>query len=337
MQSIIAQRQENVRVHALIGHELGQVGYDRFDQLLQRLVPIRNRSGKLWTLPLIAGDALCEVIRGPAELAGLDVSEVQEAMVAEARDEPGALPLVQNALQWLWEHRAPDGRLSGRLFNERGGLAGILSEGADGLLASLGKQRGQALELLFRLVSVDPDPWAPGSARARTLRDFKWPRRAFPDELGPSPPGDSGGDPRKEGRSGRGPPCLPAGGLPSIQHLLVTPPVPVQGRGAAAVLLPPSNDHVAVPRIGLDYQALCRPTICLALLELEDREAAGGRQAGPARLRTTCLRTKRRSMSALSSGRQSVTGPQLPRDHADALQRRRSKSPLSIFWRRHVC
>jgi hypothetical protein len=78
-------------------------------------------------------------------------------MVAEARDEPGALPLVQNALQWLWEQRTPDGRLSGRLLTERGGLAGILSEGADGLLASLDKQRAGALELLFRLVKVDPE------------------------------------------------------------------------------------------------------------------------------------------------------------------------------------
>ena len=29
----------------------------------------------------------------------------KEAMVAEARDEPGALPLVENALHWLWEKR----------------------------------------------------------------------------------------------------------------------------------------------------------------------------------------------------------------------------------------
>ncbi len=129
---------------------------DRFDELLPRLVPVRNRSGKLWTLPLIRADALREIISGPARLAGLDVSEVQEAMVAEARDEPGALPLVENALQWLWEQRT-NARLSGRLLTERGGLAGILSEGADRLLASLGKERGRALELLFRLVNIDPE------------------------------------------------------------------------------------------------------------------------------------------------------------------------------------
>jgi formylglycine-generating enzyme required for sulfatase activity len=129
---------------------------DRFDEMLPRLVPLRNRLGKLWTLPLIGENALREIILGPARLAGLDVSEVQETMVLQARDEPGALPLVQNALQWLWERRA-NGRLSGRLFTEHGGLAGILSEGADALLDGFGKQRAHALELLFRLVIVDPE------------------------------------------------------------------------------------------------------------------------------------------------------------------------------------
>ena len=51
----------------------------------------------------------------------------------------------------------PDSRLSGQLLTEQGGLAGILSESADGLLASLGQQRERALELLFRLVKVDPE------------------------------------------------------------------------------------------------------------------------------------------------------------------------------------
>ncbi len=118
---------------------------------------MRNRAGRQWTLPLISADGLREVIAGPARLAGIDVSEVQEAMVAEARDEPGGLPLVENALEWLWQQRSPDGRLSGRLLVNQGGLAGILSQNADDLLEGLGRQRGRALELLFRLVKVDPE------------------------------------------------------------------------------------------------------------------------------------------------------------------------------------
>ena len=128
---------------------------DRFE-LLPRLVATRNRSGVPWTLPPIGADGLREVIAGPARLAELDVSEIKEAMVAEACAEPGALPLVQNALQWLWEQRT-DGRLSGQLFTDQGGLAGILSHNADSFLKGLDRQRERALELLFRLVNVDPE------------------------------------------------------------------------------------------------------------------------------------------------------------------------------------
>ena len=117
---------------------------------------VRNRAGKQWTLPLISAAGLREVIAGPARLAGLHVSEVQAAMVAEAQDEPGGLPLVENALEWLWQQRT-NNRLSGQLFVEQGGLAGILSRNADDLLPALDAQRDRALELLSRLVKVDPE------------------------------------------------------------------------------------------------------------------------------------------------------------------------------------
>jgi len=129
---------------------------DRFDDL-PRLVAARNRVGKPWTLPPVGVDGLREIIDGPARLAGLDVSAVREAMVLEARDEPGALPLVENALHWLWEKRT-DGRLSGKLLSDHGGVAGILSRCADDLLAGLEpKQRERALELLFRMTLIDPE------------------------------------------------------------------------------------------------------------------------------------------------------------------------------------
>ncbi len=129
---------------------------DRFDDL-PRLVAARNRLGRPWTLPPVGADGLREIIDGPARLAGLDASAVREAVVAEARDEPGALPLVENALHRLWNQRE-NGRLSGKLFTEQGGLAGILSRGADRLLDALEpKERDRALDLLFRLVQVDPE------------------------------------------------------------------------------------------------------------------------------------------------------------------------------------
>lgn len=128
---------------------------DRFADDLPRLAHVQNRQGKPWKLASIGIQALREVIQGPADLARLDVSEIKELMVAEARDEPGALPLVENALRWLWQQRT-DNSLSGRLFSDHDGLAGILTRDADDLLKSLGDgHRDKALELLFRLVRVD--------------------------------------------------------------------------------------------------------------------------------------------------------------------------------------
>lgn len=127
---------------------------DRYEDL-PCLVGVRNRVGKTWTLGAIGEDGLREVITGPAWLAGLDVREVETAILAEARDEPGALPLVENALYWLWQKRE-DSRLSGRELTDMGGIAGILSRGADDLLKDLEPRACErALELLFRLVKVD--------------------------------------------------------------------------------------------------------------------------------------------------------------------------------------
>jgi hypothetical protein len=141
---------------------------DRFGEDLPELTRVLNHAGKRWTLAPIGEAGLREVIDGPAGLAGLDVDEVREAIIDQARDEPGALPLVENALDWLWQRRAK-GRLSGRLFTEQGGLAGLLSRSADDLLDHLGPQRSPALELLFRLVKVDPE--GVRHARQRIGRD----------------------------------------------------------------------------------------------------------------------------------------------------------------------
>ncbi|MBL8666326.1 MAG: SUMF1/EgtB/PvdO family nonheme iron enzyme [Rhodospirillales bacterium] len=129
---------------------------DRIEEDLPRLVAARNRLARQWTLAPIGPEGLREVIDGPARLAGLDVGEVRELILAEAQDEPGALPLVENALRWLWENRQGN-RLDGRLLREQGGLAGLLSQGANDLLGSLGPQRERALELLLALVNVDMD------------------------------------------------------------------------------------------------------------------------------------------------------------------------------------
>jgi formylglycine-generating enzyme required for sulfatase activity len=132
---------------------------DRFDQL-PRLEALYNDRCKRYFLPAITPAGLREAIELPAKLAGIDVSEVTTAMLAEARDEPGALPLVENALLQLWHAPRPQ-KLEGTEFHARGGLAGMLSSSADQLLSSIEREipkgRLAALELLLRLTHISSD------------------------------------------------------------------------------------------------------------------------------------------------------------------------------------
>jgi formylglycine-generating enzyme required for sulfatase activity len=134
---------------------------DRFESL-PRLQAIYNSHCKRYFLPTISEHGLREVIEQPARLAGLDVSEVTTAILDDARDEIGALPLVENALLTLWQHRDPKGnRLSGDRYRRENGIAGMLSTQADALLGRIDravpKGRQAALELLLRLTRVNDE------------------------------------------------------------------------------------------------------------------------------------------------------------------------------------
>ena len=129
---------------------------DRFDKDLPQLLPVRNEQGYSWMLPLIGDQGLREIIAGPSRLAGLDTSEVTEVILSQAQHEAGALPLIENALEWLWKKKEGN-RLIGKLFTDNGGLAGILSQNADQLVRSFGPEAAQqqVLKFLFNLVKPD--------------------------------------------------------------------------------------------------------------------------------------------------------------------------------------
>ena len=133
---------------------------DRIEQL-PRLSELYNTRCTRLFLSTITSAGLRDAIERPAALAGLDVGEVSAVMQDQARDEPGALPLVENALLQLWQVRQGN-KISGTEFIARGGLTGMLSSGADALLArieaDLPKQgRSAALELLLCLTRISPD------------------------------------------------------------------------------------------------------------------------------------------------------------------------------------
>ncbi len=132
---------------------------DRLEQL-PRLQAIYNSHCKRYSLPTISEHGLREVIEEPARHAGLDVSEVSAAMIEDARDEIGALPLVENALFTLWQNRE-DNHLSGERYRQQNGIAGMLSAQADALLERIEREvrngKQAALELLLRLTRINDE------------------------------------------------------------------------------------------------------------------------------------------------------------------------------------
>ncbi|GEM_PF-1026814 len=127
---------------------------------LPRLSAMYNSACKRYLLKTITPEGLREVIEQPARLAGLDVSEISTAMLGDAEDEVGALPLVENALHYLWEQRV-NNRLNGALYRDKGGIAGLLEVQADALLSEVDrdvpKGRQKALELLLALTRINPE------------------------------------------------------------------------------------------------------------------------------------------------------------------------------------
>jgi len=94
-------------------------------------------------------------IEGPAARAGLALDPgLTDRILADVGHEPGALPLLQYALDRLWLHRR--GRtLSARVYEEMGGLVGALQNHADGLIDGLTEDEQRcARRLLTRLVGI---------------------------------------------------------------------------------------------------------------------------------------------------------------------------------------
>ncbi len=100
-------------------------------------------------------ERLADVIEGPARVAGLELEPgLVEVLRRDVEQEPGALPLLQHALDQLWERRAGN-RLTRAAYEELGGVAGALARTADQLYESLPEaERHQARQLLVRLVDL---------------------------------------------------------------------------------------------------------------------------------------------------------------------------------------
>lgn len=123
-------------------------------------------------LPRMADPALAALIRGPAERVGLRVEAgLVEAMLADIRTEPGALPLLSHALARTWEARE-EGALTLEAWRRSGGALGALEQQAEALFAALDTPGQRAARtLLLRLVDLG-DGLNPDRPRARALTEL---------------------------------------------------------------------------------------------------------------------------------------------------------------------
>jgi WD40 repeat protein len=121
----------------------------------------------------LQGEQLQAVIEGPARKVGLCLDEgLVEVLVRDVGNEPGALPLLEYALDLLWEKRAGN-RLTHRAYEEIGGVGGALTGAANRLLATFSPEEGQvARQLLVELVDFSDDA-SPNTRRRGWLAQLR--------------------------------------------------------------------------------------------------------------------------------------------------------------------
>lgn len=103
--------------------------------------------------------ALKAVITEPMRLLGLTLEEgLLTRMLGEVAGEPGALPLLEDTLDLLWQLRSGS-VLTQAAYDEVGGVGGALQRRADSVFAALpAAEKAIARALLPRLVKLAEDP-----------------------------------------------------------------------------------------------------------------------------------------------------------------------------------
>ncbi|WP_170316872.1 BTAD domain-containing putative transcriptional regulator [Acrocarpospora corrugata] len=94
-------------------------------------------------------DELAEIIEAPAGQVGLTLQDgLAQALLADVRGQPGALPLLSTALLDLWEHR--DGRLlTLAAFQRSGGARGAIERMAERAYTALSEAERQIARSVF--------------------------------------------------------------------------------------------------------------------------------------------------------------------------------------------
>lgn len=121
--------------------------YEGFGTLVQQHTQV--------VLPLSTQE-IEQAIVGPARRSGLKVdTQLIAAIVADIREEPGGLPLLQYALTELFEQSSKEGRLNHDTYEQNGRIEGVLAKRANELYEELSQDHQElARQIFLRLVQL---------------------------------------------------------------------------------------------------------------------------------------------------------------------------------------
>ena len=145
---------------------------DFYGELMESALWPLVEGGKV-DVPPLAGDALAEAIEKPATSCHVTIEpDLLEQLVADAGSEPGALPLLQEALVRLWGtmrlHRISLAAYESIGGEGRDGLTAAVADTADAALAALSPDQVPiAKRVLLRLVQF-------GQGRPDTRRQLRF-------------------------------------------------------------------------------------------------------------------------------------------------------------------
>jgi hypothetical protein len=114
------------------------------------------REGALYQLEPPTPSELAQIIREPAREAGLSFEEDRETgerlddvLLSATRGDPAALPLLEFALDRLYEERDADGRLTFRAYRAMDQVEGALAQTAEAQFSALSVAAAASFERLF--------------------------------------------------------------------------------------------------------------------------------------------------------------------------------------------
>ncbi|WNG17562.1 CHAT domain-containing protein [Cystobacter fuscus] len=152
---------------------LGRCGELVVDEEGTRLDAVMYSDAHRLFVTELQGEQLRAAIEGPAHKVGLSFEPgLVDRLLQDVGQEPGSLPLLQYALDQLWEEREGQ-HLTHRAYAAIGGVAGALTRAAERLYAALSpEEQRQARGLLVELVDFQYGP-SPGTRRRVRLEQVR--------------------------------------------------------------------------------------------------------------------------------------------------------------------